>query len=336
MNGIFVAYHNVKRVFGFQYIPIHEMDRALHGQRDTCLGDQEFKASLTMFNEVLNKATAKFPEQSLRIHFETRPADVGGMPAALHVFAEPMEEDAIDSIQNSQAGKIAAWEREIMGKNNPNGSESNVDHDSAATGSEIGSIVDADASNSDASAKYVDSVEHGNGDRSSSDKNGTEATASNDSNADVDFLDTVAAADDEDLKPLFHATLIVQSRVNGRVPDGERPTDLKDSDKWEIDYILKEYETTRSQWAQYEDTKSRRKFALSEKVEEADDAEEQKDDYFIRFLKSMSVKGKEIRGKIDELYAGQQVVRVDDILPKEREKIEGVEDYMAWLYDKAA
>ena len=101
MNGIFVAYHNVKRIFGFQYIPMHEMDRALHGQTDTCLGDQEFKASLDIMNEVLNKATAKFPNQSLRFHFETRPGH-DDVPTTLHVFAEPMTEKAIDTIQNAE------------------------------------------------------------------------------------------------------------------------------------------------------------------------------------------------------------------------------------------
>ena len=63
MDGIFVAYHNTERIFGFQYISLNEMDLALHGQSGLQLGDQEFKLSLDLLNKVLDKATKKFPEQ---------------------------------------------------------------------------------------------------------------------------------------------------------------------------------------------------------------------------------------------------------------------------------
>ena len=61
MDGIFAAFHNVQRIFGFQYISLPEMDRALHGQADTTLGDQEFKLSLNLMNKIFNRATEKFP-----------------------------------------------------------------------------------------------------------------------------------------------------------------------------------------------------------------------------------------------------------------------------------
>ena len=62
MDGIFVAFHNIERIFGFQYISLPEMDSTIHGQWDTSLGDQEFKLSLDLLNKILNKATQKFPE----------------------------------------------------------------------------------------------------------------------------------------------------------------------------------------------------------------------------------------------------------------------------------
>ena len=62
MDGIFVAFHNVERIFGFQYISLSEMDSAIHGQWDTTVGDQEFKLSLDLLNKILDKATKKFPE----------------------------------------------------------------------------------------------------------------------------------------------------------------------------------------------------------------------------------------------------------------------------------
>ena len=67
MDGIFVAFHNTERIFGFQYISLNEMDLTLHGKFETSLGDQEFKLSLDLLNKILDKATEKFPEQvSLR------------------------------------------------------------------------------------------------------------------------------------------------------------------------------------------------------------------------------------------------------------------------------
>lgn len=62
MDGIFVAFHNIQRIFGFQYIGLPEMDVALHGGMDTSIGDQEFKLSTDLLNKVLNKATEKYPD----------------------------------------------------------------------------------------------------------------------------------------------------------------------------------------------------------------------------------------------------------------------------------
>lgn len=63
MDGIFVAYHNVERIFGFQYLSLPEMDEPLHGQSDTALGDEEFKLSMGLLNEVLERVTAKYAKQ---------------------------------------------------------------------------------------------------------------------------------------------------------------------------------------------------------------------------------------------------------------------------------
>ena len=62
MDGIFVAFHNIQRIFGFQYISLAEMDSTIHGQQDTSIGDQEFKLSLDLLNKVLDRATEKYPE----------------------------------------------------------------------------------------------------------------------------------------------------------------------------------------------------------------------------------------------------------------------------------
>ena len=111
MDGIFVAFHNTQRIFGFQYIPLPEMDLALHGADNTTLGDREFKLSLHLLNKVLDKATARWPNQSLRMHFETRPSD----PAFMYVFAKPVTQEEIEDVQTKNRAQVEEFEREMMG-----------------------------------------------------------------------------------------------------------------------------------------------------------------------------------------------------------------------------
>ena len=111
MDGIFVAFHNTQRIFGFQYISLPEMDLALHGTEDTTTGDNEFKMSLELLNKALDRATAKYPEKSLRLHFETRSADVPFM----YIFAEPMEDGQIVEIQETNKDVVEEFERRVLG-----------------------------------------------------------------------------------------------------------------------------------------------------------------------------------------------------------------------------
>ena len=63
MDGIFVAFHNTDRIFGFQYISLPEMDSTIHGAWDTSVGDQEFRLSLDLLNKILDRATDNFPNK---------------------------------------------------------------------------------------------------------------------------------------------------------------------------------------------------------------------------------------------------------------------------------
>lgn len=119
MDGIFVAYHNTQRIFGFQYISLPELDYALHGTENTTLGDSEFKLSLELLNKVLDKATAKYPEQSLRIHFETRNTKI----PYTYCFAEPITEQRIEDIQATNKSKVEKFEREVLGLVTGDGNE---------------------------------------------------------------------------------------------------------------------------------------------------------------------------------------------------------------------
>ncbi|KAI3392912.1 hypothetical protein diail_4999 [Diaporthe ilicicola] len=112
MDGIFVAYHNTQRIFGFQYIPLEEMDLALHGTTDLTTGNREFMASLQLWEEMLKKATEKFPEKSLRIHVETRPSTT--VPF-MYFFAEPVDDDEIKAIQEQNKEEAAKFQERVLG-----------------------------------------------------------------------------------------------------------------------------------------------------------------------------------------------------------------------------
>jgi hypothetical protein len=126
MEGIFVAYHNLSRMFGFQYIPIEEMDYAIHGTKHRALGDQELNLSLHLLEKSLDKVIERFPKQvsserqvmrsdllltsllqSLRVQFDTRKR---GVTPHMHVFAEPFTEEQIDKVQNIGGKRVEAFE----------------------------------------------------------------------------------------------------------------------------------------------------------------------------------------------------------------------------------
>jgi hypothetical protein len=61
MDGIFVAYHNTAKVFGFQYISLEEIDARLFGNSMT--GATAFRHTMTLLEKMLDIATKKHPEQ---------------------------------------------------------------------------------------------------------------------------------------------------------------------------------------------------------------------------------------------------------------------------------
>ena len=61
MDGVFVAYHNTKQIFGFQYIPLSEMDARLFGE--DAVGDAVFERCLLLLEVVLEEATRELPHQ---------------------------------------------------------------------------------------------------------------------------------------------------------------------------------------------------------------------------------------------------------------------------------
>lgn len=91
MDGILVAYHNTRKIFGFQYISREEMDSRLFGS--TKIGDTVFRNALVMFESVLDKATEKYPQRTLRLSFDTRADKTSRATTNIYVEAVPKEDE---------------------------------------------------------------------------------------------------------------------------------------------------------------------------------------------------------------------------------------------------
>jgi hypothetical protein len=67
MDGVLVAYHNTARMFGFQYIPVEEMDERLFGGSGK-RGEQVFEKCVGMLEVAVEEASLCFPEQVSGVH----------------------------------------------------------------------------------------------------------------------------------------------------------------------------------------------------------------------------------------------------------------------------
>lgn len=61
MDGIFVAYHNTARLFGFQYVPVTEMEDRLYGTGHTDRGHRIFEKCVGMMESIMERITECFP-----------------------------------------------------------------------------------------------------------------------------------------------------------------------------------------------------------------------------------------------------------------------------------
>ncbi|KAF9695278.1 hypothetical protein EKO04_006922 [Ascochyta lentis] len=242
MDGIFLAYHNIERIFGFQYLSLSEMDQVLHGQTDTCLGDQEFKLSVGLMEELLNRATEKFPETSIRLHFETRDTKAPFM----YVFAEPVSDERADEIQNTGAQYAKDWARRVVGvgKNDPEAQEAwqELQEEVDEQVSEDGTMENA------AVAETSGDVDTG--------ADGKGATSEELEPADTAMEPPKFTKETTATGPLMGWTLTVRNKVNGHYL--KRPEKLEPEDNWQIEYHINDIEEG-SAWDLYNAVKERRR-----------------------------------------------------------------------------
>jgi len=283
MDGIFVAFHNVERIFGFQYVSLPELDLHLHGQSDTTLGDQEFKISLAMLDEVFERATQKYPEQSLRFHFETR----NTVTPLMYIFAEPVDEEDIRKIQESKKDEIAEIEKRIFGMAGTQTASLESDDDTESESS----LPSTNSSTNGADAALFDSIG-----KPLEDSMKSSNSSSNDSSSNV------SSEPKEEPKEVLGMILTIRNKVNGQVV--LRPKDLEASDKWTVDYTLVEIERTSRAQDLYKACKNRRKVEFSRNDAEQDVAA----NYYLRKLREITQRGAKWRREQDELDRGREAV----------------------------
>ncbi|EPQ54620.1 Pet127-domain-containing protein [Gloeophyllum trabeum ATCC 11539] len=70
MDGILVAYHNTARIFGFQYMPLEDMEERLYGAPGR--GERVFERCVSLLEVVLPEVTRCFPNQSVELMLEAQ------------------------------------------------------------------------------------------------------------------------------------------------------------------------------------------------------------------------------------------------------------------------
>ncbi|KAG5302261.1 mitochondrial membrane protein Pet127 [Histoplasma ohiense] len=271
MDGIFVAFHNIERIFGFQYVSLPEMDLALHGQTDTALGDAEFQLSVSLWDKVLAKATEKFPNQSLRFHFETRETQI----PCMYVFAEPVTEEQIEEIQNRNKAEIENVQKKLLF---PDELEQEGENALEKEGTSL------QASSSETSAEAGASASGIADDAPEREISGDEAAA------DFHTGDPV----DPCTKPIFAMAITIQSKVNGKPV--ERPTFFSSKDKWDIEYTFTMFNKPDRAWAIYSACQRRRELSLA-----LDDDETIEDNAYQIQLQRISQEGRAWRKRQDKM-----------------------------------
>ncbi|CAO2649657.1 Nn.00g070420.m01.CDS01 [Neocucurbitaria sp. VM-36] len=290
MDGIFIAYHNIERIFGFQYLSLSDMDAVLHGQHNTCLGDQEFKLSISLVDELLTRATTQFPNTSLRLHFEARE----GKAPFMYIFAEPVTEEQADRIQSAGDAAQKEFARTVVGVE---GDDPKVQ----AAWQDIQDAVDEQIDEDNKGAPSMESQREEIAPQqealTKADEDSNEHTSPQDSATEAVDSSTPSQPSDA---PLMGWTLTVRSKVNGGYV--ERPEKLDQQDDWKLEYHIQDIAQD-TRWKLYEAAKGRRRKLIGQDKEEANTSLK----HYRELIQRYNDKGREWRKKQDELDEGRDV-----------------------------
>ncbi|KAG2383528.1 hypothetical protein C9374_004199 [Naegleria lovaniensis] len=111
MDGMFLAYHNTRELFGFEYLKLSEIDSYVFG--NSYMAERFFTLLLDLLRDVLDRITDRFPNIPLKITF--RPLKVE--PYFIDIFVEPVQEDKGWSDRSPTEQEKAKWESEKFNAN---------------------------------------------------------------------------------------------------------------------------------------------------------------------------------------------------------------------------
>ncbi|EGR49555.1 uncharacterized protein TRIREDRAFT_60564, partial [Trichoderma reesei QM6a] len=248
MDGIFVAYHNTQRIFGFQYISLDEIDVALHGTSDRRLGDQEFKASIALLNDLMDRATKRYPGRTLRLHVETRPTKV----PLTYFFVEPVTEEEMTNTQEAGKSSVEELERELLNlSETENAEDAEVAEDADRTAQVEPEQFDEEAE------QLPDESSERRGQTPSADEESNE-----DELADEEEDDGDADEPEQKDRELLGMYVTIRNQVNGEYV--ERPTGINKEDDfdWSVEYSITELPDKRARKI-YSKIKQRRRKVLT-------------------------------------------------------------------------
>ncbi|CAE6523967.1 unnamed protein product [Rhizoctonia solani] len=120
MDGIFVAYHNTSRMFGFQYVPLQEMDQRLFGSHEG--GERVFKVCLGLLETIADSIVSCFPGQDIKAMICTSESK----DPELSVWVEPVNWEH-PSIPPVHEVRLKVF-HQIKGENAPPGVQVSFEH----------------------------------------------------------------------------------------------------------------------------------------------------------------------------------------------------------------
>lgn len=292
MDGIFVAYHNIARIFGFQYIPISELDQALHGQADPTVGNREFRMSIKLLSEVFDRATKACPGQSLRFIFETYEPPKGSenAPIFMRIFAEVMTEEEIEAVQAAGKEKVEDYEdsmaRGIDPKEEAKAAKQQQLEDKIsikATASTLDSTL--------ADSTFLDSIFGKTIDSALQPKPQPEP--------EVKELEPLANQKEESERTVLCWKLKIYNEVNGHIVD--RPERITTNDRWNVHYTIEQ--ETKGVQSSYNAAKNKRRSMFT--FNEEEDASRA---WFQKSIIRLNESGRKWRAKQNELDAEKEKV----------------------------
>jgi hypothetical protein len=196
----------------------------------------------------------------------------------MYMFAEPMEEDEIEEIQEGERGTVKEFMERIKQK---------MLSVQQPQDGQVQPAVSEAKSNEDAENKEIDDdIEK----------------LEQDEEVDEEFLKELQNEQDKHKdRELMGITLATKNFVNGR--EVVRPTYLAEGDTWEVAYTIGEFETKTRAWSVYNALRLRKKKAFHSRLSSTDP--EQVGSY-TQYIRSLAEQGRDWERLQDTLDAGRE------------------------------